>query len=107
MKENHRQAIIDNLNSMDDKLPDDTEYYDALYHLDMLCEEYEDKIKSANRENDMIAEYVKEKYQFILGFDFKLWKVVFKFKQIFKKATAEIKEDKDIDDLSRIYKDKG
>lgn len=106
MKENHRQAIIDNLNLMDDKLPDDSEYYDALYHLDMLCEEYEDRIKSANRENDLIAEYVKENYKQILGFGFAIWKLGFGFKQIFKKATAEIKEDKDIDDLSRIYKDK-
>ena len=105
MKENHRQAIIDNLNSMDDKLPDDTEYYDALYHLDMLCEEYEDKIKSANRENDMIAEYVKETYPSILGFGFTMWKLVFRFKQIFKKATAEIKEDKEINELSRVCKD--
>ena len=40
-REEHKKAIIENLNAMVDKLEDDTEYFDALYHLDMLCKEIE------------------------------------------------------------------
>ena len=46
-KEEHKQAIIDNLNIMVEKLDDDTEYYDALYHLDMLCKETEKESKKS------------------------------------------------------------
>ena len=34
----HKNAIVMNLNAMAEKLDDDTEYYDAIYHLDKLCE---------------------------------------------------------------------
>jgi hypothetical protein len=40
-REEHKKAIIENLNAMVDKLEDDNEYFDALYHLDMVCKEIE------------------------------------------------------------------
>ena len=40
-REEHKKAIIENLNAMVDKLEDDNEYLDALYHLGMLCKEIE------------------------------------------------------------------
>ena len=34
----HKNAIVMNLNAMTVNLDDDTEYYDTIYHLDKLCE---------------------------------------------------------------------
>ena len=34
----HKNAIVLNLNAMLEGLDDDTEYYDAMYHLDKLCD---------------------------------------------------------------------
>ena len=58
-REEHKKAIIENLNAMVDKLEDDTEYFDALYHLDMLCKEAEPcedciKIPKGATNGDMI-----------------------------------------------------
>ena len=53
--EEHKKAIIENLNAMVDKLDDDTEYFDALYHLDMLCKETDPCEDCISREDALLC----------------------------------------------------